>query len=819
MPNEFKVKNGLLVSGSTNINSSGSSIFTIDGTSGRLFSVDDSLSGSLFSVNTAAGLPVIEAFSDNTVRIGQYGQRALFVSQSKVGIGKESALNGLLDVSGSITVTGSVNVTGSITGSLLGTASFAVSASWAPGGGAASSNLIFSGSVTASVNVSSTNAFNVVSASNTLMQVTPNRTLLVGDATQIPNETAWKSPGVFGSGSANKVLAGYLVSTTNGATIGANNFNFTSWADLNIAGTNLIFRSSETEYMRLTSAGNFGIGVTSPGAKLHVAGAVSASNFTGSLLGTASFATSASWAPGGGGASFPYTGSAVITGSLVVTGSSTLSGSLTVNSSTITVNTNGDSRVFASTFRPTGASGQNIFIGHAGTTNSGTGTSSSFNTSVGAFALDSNTTGFFNTAFGNSALDLNTAGSQNTAVGYQALQSITTGTNNTAIGGQALSLVGGSQNVAIGSLAGINIAGFATASVYVGYNALGLNSGISDQTNNEIVIGANNTGLGSNTVVLGNSSIVTTILRGRVGIGTTSPTVALEISAGSIKAGTNSSTEGTVILQDSYSSGNLTNFGTNRSGGGAVISYASIPSPVTTNQFVSTFSSAAARSAIIVQDNISFYTTGSQTITSGSAVIMAERVRIADTGQLSFFRYTATSSFPGTVAAILAVDSNGNVITTAASGSAGGGGSGIPGGANTTIQFNDSNTFSGSGNFTFTKATNTVRIQASGSALLVISGSQGELLRIQDSGSSPGTLATISSGSRNVLTVTTSSVVITGSLDVSGSFTASLQSGFAWVGDSNGRAIAISTSSIGGGGGAVDPKITAAANLFLFYNY
>ena len=52
-------------------------------------------------------------------------------------------------------------------------------------------------------------------------------------------------------------------------------------------------------------------------------GAVSASGgITGSLFGTASFATSASWAPGGGGGgiSFPYTGSAVITGSLVVTG-------------------------------------------------------------------------------------------------------------------------------------------------------------------------------------------------------------------------------------------------------------------------------------------------------------------------------------------------------------------------------------------------------------------------------------------------------------------------------------------------------------------
>jgi hypothetical protein len=136
MANEFKVKNGLLVSGSANINASGSGVFTVDGTSGRLFQIDDSLSGSLFSVNTAAGLPIIEAFSDNTVRIGQYGQRALFISQSKVGIGKESALNGTLDVSGSITVTGSVSAT-NFTGSLFGTSSWAVSASWAPGGGAA----------------------------------------------------------------------------------------------------------------------------------------------------------------------------------------------------------------------------------------------------------------------------------------------------------------------------------------------------------------------------------------------------------------------------------------------------------------------------------------------------------------------------------------------------------------------------------------------------------------------------------------------------------------------------------------------------------
>ena len=105
MPNEFKVKRGLIVEGS------GSGLVVVDGVSGRLFTVNDSFSGSIFSVNQISGLPVIEAFSDNTVRIGQYGQRALYVSQSRVGIGKEGPLSGILDVSGSTVITGSLTVT------------------------------------------------------------------------------------------------------------------------------------------------------------------------------------------------------------------------------------------------------------------------------------------------------------------------------------------------------------------------------------------------------------------------------------------------------------------------------------------------------------------------------------------------------------------------------------------------------------------------------------------------------------------------------------------------------------------------------------
>ena len=50
----------------------GSDVLTVNGKTGRLFSVIDNMSGSLFSANTIAGLPVIEAFSDNKVTIGPY---------------------------------------------------------------------------------------------------------------------------------------------------------------------------------------------------------------------------------------------------------------------------------------------------------------------------------------------------------------------------------------------------------------------------------------------------------------------------------------------------------------------------------------------------------------------------------------------------------------------------------------------------------------------------------------------------------------------------------------------------------------------------
>jgi len=63
-------QNVLTVIGSGN--STTSPIFTVQGSSGELFSVSDSLTGSLFSVNDISGLPILETFSDNTTLWGSY---------------------------------------------------------------------------------------------------------------------------------------------------------------------------------------------------------------------------------------------------------------------------------------------------------------------------------------------------------------------------------------------------------------------------------------------------------------------------------------------------------------------------------------------------------------------------------------------------------------------------------------------------------------------------------------------------------------------------------------------------------------------------
>jgi hypothetical protein len=60
------------------------SVIDADGVSGELFGVTDTLTGSLFSVNDISGIPVLEAFSDNTIVLGDYQAPALYTTTKAI---------------------------------------------------------------------------------------------------------------------------------------------------------------------------------------------------------------------------------------------------------------------------------------------------------------------------------------------------------------------------------------------------------------------------------------------------------------------------------------------------------------------------------------------------------------------------------------------------------------------------------------------------------------------------------------------------------------------------------------------------------------
>ena len=187
---------------------------------------------------------------------------------------------------------------------------------------------------------------------------------------------------------------------------------------------------------------------------------------------------------------------------------------------------------------------------------------------IGSGALDANTTGANNTAVGRNALGANTQGANNTAVGMNAGAALTThtdnsffgsgaGTNctsngNVAVGFNALNgISSGTQNVGVGySAAGatnsnrtisVGWASFlptttTTDSVAIGWqsgryvgtgttNCTSLTNSVllgsdaraeADSQTNQIVIGYQGRGNGSNTTTIGNSSTTDTYLAGDV---------------------------------------------------------------------------------------------------------------------------------------------------------------------------------------------------------------------------------------------------------------------------------------------------------------
>ena len=145
-----------------------------------------------------------------------------------------------------------------------------------------------------------------------------------------------------------------------------------------------------------------------------------------------------------------------------------------------------------------------------------------------------NVSGVYNVSLGTWTLFANVSGGSNVAMGYRGLYS-NTDSNNTAVGTRALyakgaggdnfaggyysgyNLTSGAQNVLLGSnsalltAAGGNLASI-NNSVLIGY---GSRANASGQTN-QIVIGHNAVGNGSNTVQIGNTSITKVYTSGKI---------------------------------------------------------------------------------------------------------------------------------------------------------------------------------------------------------------------------------------------------------------------------------------------------------------
>lgn len=188
----------------------------------------------------------------------------------------------------------------------------------------------------------------------------------------------------------------------------------------------------------------------------------------------------------------------------------------------------------------------NIGIGYQALKLNTTGTD---NIAIGYTALAANTTASQSIAIGSYVLPVST-GALNVGIGYQALQSATSAIYNVALGAQALqSTLTGGDNLAMGHLAlgtatsaggvavgsyalgsitsgGFNVGiGYAAGyyygagvsanqtsaySIYIGYQA----RASADGNTNEIVMGKDTVGNGSNTVTIGNTSNLRTYLTG-----------------------------------------------------------------------------------------------------------------------------------------------------------------------------------------------------------------------------------------------------------------------------------------------------------------
>jgi hypothetical protein len=296
-------------------------------------------------------------------------------------------------LSGSYGLTGSLNITGGgVTGSLFGTASFALTASFLDSTTNAFLQNGNSFGTTALLGTNDNQSLALETNGTTKMFISSSGNVGIGTTT--PSQTL-------------EVNGNALIKTAFIGTVPAFGDNYTSFSHISRTGSDdysLLSDNAGTTYINaksnqdirfridnldkafLSSSGDFGIGTTTPNAKLDVNGntiitgsLTVTQGITGSLFGTASWAQNAltaSFATTAATASFvnPLNQNVVITGSLTVSGSTgtvfnsnvdtlVLTGSLLVTGSTVLTGplTVGISNIRTNTITPSAAGANTVF--------------------------------------------------------------------------------------------------------------------------------------------------------------------------------------------------------------------------------------------------------------------------------------------------------------------------------------------------------------------------------------------------------------------------------------------------------------------------
>jgi fibronectin-binding autotransporter adhesin len=305
------------------------------------------------SVNVSGSFTSTGTITAQTLVVQTITSSVVYSSGSNIfgnDLANTQVLTGSVSITGSLAVNGSNAVLSNQTSSMsVLSSSYALTASYVQASGVVGLNLsqIATGSITASVSLNS-GSFSVTSGSSTFFFVSSSSR--IGINTSTPLAQFHVGGGVVNNPQA--ILTNYpgdnnfrlvAFNANNSTNVNGNevarfgmNYNLTA---PNIGSGFYFYRgvgstdgalgivTNQTERIRVASTGFIGINKTTPTAQLDVSGSALitgslnvSGGITGSLLGTASYATNAltsSYSLAGSG--FPFSGSAVITGSLLVT--------------------------------------------------------------------------------------------------------------------------------------------------------------------------------------------------------------------------------------------------------------------------------------------------------------------------------------------------------------------------------------------------------------------------------------------------------------------------------------------------------------------